>query len=646
MEEEDVDDTCFPSDDHGRVFLRIRDWIENHKRGISSALYVAAGLSLWVLKRSIQDYRVNRIRRVEDVPEALFKHQAKLSGVVASVDISSGVLYFYHVPLLHRILRCFLPIPLLVPVVSSVKRATDSSGDAGSASLTKLTTTAPLASALSSLLPLRLHSVDTVPLRKANGPLVVQGLERGQRAKQVSSSAQEAGCDRERGGNAFEERHGDFYGDNCRSDDPVVHALQTFLEAEILQQQVTVTLVGRDVTPREVERSTGAHERGSGSGGREPTRHEQRGGKVGAWGDKQSTHSGGEERGDEGNVEKKAPWFTCFRFWSRRTRHDDLIPPSPLRVRLQFAKKNIFDLRRYDLEEELLCRGLAVVAYEKLREEENDMTAKAGLSSLLPFRRWRTKKRIKKLEALQTKARELDRGIWATGSEEGDAHGETQNPAGTCAAVPSSLGQERRENRKARHLFVSAPLSFFSNCRRCSFCSSSRALSSSFSSWPSLWSASSWSESSSSPCCVSPDATLPLFLEESPAGRSNRFYLKAGYMLNANQRLRAAAVCQQHVVRAKQPPALPEQQGQQYLVRCTSFPLRPPPLFSSSRSSFLLPRLFSSRPSFCLHRSVVSPFPYFEKSMRSLGKDRFSRGLACSFPFFRGVSQWCATSNK
>ncbi|KEP66962.1 UNVERIFIED_CONTAM: hypothetical protein HHA_272530 [Hammondia hammondi] len=440
MEEGDVDDTSLPSDSRGRVFLRVRDWIETHKRGISSALYVTAGLSLWVLKRSIQDYRVNRIRRVEDVPEALFKHQAKLSGVVASVDISTGVLYFYHVPLLHRLLRCFLPIPLLVPVVSSGKRASNFSGDVGSASTTKLTTSAASASALSSLLPLRLHSVDTVPLRKANGPLVELGLERGQSAKQVSfSSSQEAACGRERGGSAVVERHGDFCGDSCRSDDPVVQALQTFLEAEILHQQVTVTLVGRDVTRREVERSTGAHERGSGGDEREPTSHEQRGGKMGVWADKQSTHSEGKERGYAGDVEKNAPWFTFFRFWRRRTHHDDLIPPAPLRVRLQFAKKNIFDLRRYDLEEELLCRGFAVVAYEKLREEENKMTAKAGLSSLSPFRRWRTKRRIKKLEALQMKARELDRGIWATGSEEGDAHGETKNSAGSCAAAPSSL---------------------------------------------------------------------------------------------------------------------------------------------------------------------------------------------------------------
>lgn len=636
-----MDDASSPSSSRGRVFLHIRDWIEAHKRGISSALYLTAGLSLWILKRSVQDYRVNRIRRVEDVPESLFKRKAKLSGVVASVDLSSGVLFFYHVPLLHRLLRFFLPIPLLVPrassslhVVSPRKRDCYSSGDPGGISTVKLTSV-PFSSSTSSLLPLCLHSVDVVPLRKDRGSASEQSIARGHRGTQDAFSSYHEG-DRggERGGCAVARREP---GDRRNAVD-TMHALKTFLDEEILQQPVSVTLIDRDVKRREVNSSEQEHEREGGRRGREPTDPEQRGGKLGSSGGNQPMHKDEMEGPETGKVAKNAPWFNSLRFCVRRHHFDNLFPSSPLRVRLQFAKKNIFDIRRYDLEEELLRQGFAVVAHERLREEEQqNMTAQRGFSSLLPFRRWRAKQRIRKLEALEARARELGRGIWATGSQE-DAHDQTTNSPANCASVPaSSLVQGRSRSRKTRNLVPAS--SFFFNSMRRSFCSSSPDPSASpgaraplrYFSLP----------SSSSPCYVSDDVPHPLRLRDAPAARRrSRLFHKTSLLSTTNCRLRAAPSDAQNPLHVPRPDAALVQPSLHSSLRFYSTSVPPCDLRSPSRSSRSLLWPSSFRPSSFLQRGVVSTLLSFETSRGALGRNGISRRLAGACSFSRGVMRW------
>lgn len=47
-----------------RAFLRARDWVDGHQRLVSASLYATAAVSLWVLKRSIQDHRVGETAAV------------------------------------------------------------------------------------------------------------------------------------------------------------------------------------------------------------------------------------------------------------------------------------------------------------------------------------------------------------------------------------------------------------------------------------------------------------------------------------------------------------------------------------------------------------------------------------------------------
>ncbi|OEH79270.1 hypothetical protein cyc_04315 [Cyclospora cayetanensis] len=91
---------------------RLRDQVDNNRRWISSCLYFALCLLIVLVKRSISDHRVNRIRTQSDIPSRVLARRKTLVGIVFSVD-PQGYIYVNHVPLLHALLPLLPQTPFL-----------------------------------------------------------------------------------------------------------------------------------------------------------------------------------------------------------------------------------------------------------------------------------------------------------------------------------------------------------------------------------------------------------------------------------------------------------------------------------------------------------------------------------------------------
>ncbi|PFH31074.1 hypothetical protein BESB_032710 [Besnoitia besnoiti] len=450
-----------PHDSRHRTFLLVRDWIDAHRAGISTSLYLVAGASLWLLKRSVRDYRVNRIHQVADIPDFLLKRHATLKGVIASVEPLSGLLYFYHVPMLHRFILCFLPLPILVPRPVSPSSSAGSHKAGGKSRgcsehlsalerkrYSVLASLFPSSSASRSLLPLRLHSVDFPHF-----------LAAGHTGQTMRGAEGAAGVDWDfsspgrRGGQIVEE--GDLSGRgraNPRSAEDVVFALKEFLDAHLLQQRVAVTLIHRE------ERLKGCR-RGEDGGDSELTgeaeREDDAGNRRNGFSSSETLESRqkgrafhGPRRGDAGRRDSSlSPCATQEQFEAWPSCH-------VLRVRMHYFRKGVFNLRRFDLEEELLRRGLAVVARERLREEQLRRPEEIGtLASVFAFfKRRRAAQRLRQLEALEAKAKASGLGIWAVDCR-GECAAERGDPASQASSGPSaSVHRGRTTTRMLRTL--------------------------------------------------------------------------------------------------------------------------------------------------------------------------------------------------
>ncbi|PHJ20970.1 hypothetical protein CSUI_005191 [Cystoisospora suis] len=382
MDSEDLDDTATSVRLRSRsAFLLARDWVDGHQRLISASLYATAAVSLWVFKRSIRDHRINRIRRVVDIPPALVARQAKLRGVLVSADFCTGGLWLYHVPLLHRVFRIFHPLPLFVPRPPS-GGGSFSSEDTGRAEKSEVLARGR------DLLLMRLHEV-SIPLNR--DPWHFRAARLGKEEKSVT-------------------------------------ILRNFLTTHVFGRLVDVTVVSREGQHCGNQRNSPARTKTDevlkygrqNEGGRQSNEDTVVGARgCLAKGTQTSPHS----TLATGNQLKECLSLPGHRDGGTPRQGDEEAKHSSASpcvfVNVRYWDGRLFSLKSHDLAEELLSRGLAVVAVGRLQTESDSCSRQPGWFGVSFWRRQRLLQRRKKLEDLEAQARDAGVGIWSIRPEDG-----------------------------------------------------------------------------------------------------------------------------------------------------------------------------------------------------------------------------------